>query len=540
MNACRFTRVVRTDCTNCCRSCGRFGLVAACLLALVGGSTNAAEVSTNGSGGGSWSDPATWRGNVIPGPADDVVVRKFDTVVFDRADDGKMTCRKLLIDPRGVLLMKAGSGSRTLTVAEGIETHGVIKLDGTRTGADSLELRLAGTTAAKRLIKIGRGGGLLLYGRAGLAGGKRNVALTAAPVPDAKTEVLALVEADGGAMIDWQRAHVGGVKLHAKKLDNTGAKTGERINLIECVFDGGARAYLVGCDTPIARNNTFHNGGPKLDEYALNAYGSPLAELRGNVVRGGYLAGLGVNATTDAVVSDNVVEKCAVGLQAGYGNPNVMIKNLTIRGCESGVKLEGCPGGILEGVTVEGALTGLIAENVSLQLTDFRVKDLRPKGSAIVWISGELKLLGGNVGPAHIKFTPAATLPAGQTPTPISALQHLVVHVKGAPSGTLVSVRTNDPKLLAAALDPNVRNSPAPLLEGTTPPPTQLTALLVKVWALDLKGKPLPTPNYVVKVLGPPPKEGAERPVRAMIAYRPPEPTVQSADKALTLEVPSK
>src|ERR1700722_7903976 len=90
----------------------------------------AAEISTNGIGGGAWSDPATWSTKAVPGPKDDVIIRKFDAVVFDRNDDGKVSCARLQIDPKGVLMFKTGAGKQTFCVAEAIETYGTIKLDG--------------------------------------------------------------------------------------------------------------------------------------------------------------------------------------------------------------------------------------------------------------------------------------------------------------------------------------------------------------------------------------------------------------------------
>src|SRR5262245_34464744 len=89
-------------------------LFAACGLALAmflsTRFTQAAEISTNGIGGGAWSDPATWRGKAVPGPADDVTILKFDEVTFDRNDDGKVTCRKLRIDPKGLFIFKTSAG----------------------------------------------------------------------------------------------------------------------------------------------------------------------------------------------------------------------------------------------------------------------------------------------------------------------------------------------------------------------------------------------------------------------------------------------
>src|SRR5207248_1848768 len=116
----------------------------------------AAEIASNGFGGGAWSDPASWRGKKVPGPDDDIIIQKNDVVVFDRGDTGKPTCRKLQIDPRGGLTFKTGAGKLVLAVTEPIETYGAIRLDGTKSASDEFELRLIGDAAGKRLVKLGK------------------------------------------------------------------------------------------------------------------------------------------------------------------------------------------------------------------------------------------------------------------------------------------------------------------------------------------------------------------------------------------------
>src|SRR5205814_3920873 len=130
---------------------------------------------------------------------------------------------------------------------------------------------------------------------------------------DAKDDVPALVDGEGAVMIDWQRAAVRGVKLYAKKIDNTGAKPNERLRVSDCRFSGSGRIYCQGCDTPEILRNAFHNDGPKeVAEAAIHAHTSPLAEIRSNTVRGPFIIGIAVNATSDPVVVGNVVEKCGI------------------------------------------------------------------------------------------------------------------------------------------------------------------------------------------------------------------------------------
>ncbi len=496
----------------------------------------AAEIASNGLGGGAWSDPATWRGKSVPGPSDDVVIQKNDVVVFDRSDDGKPTCKKLLIDPRGGLTFKTGGGNLTLAVTDGIESFGVVRLDGTKSASDFFELKLIGDTASKRQIKLGKNAALLLYGKASLPEGKRNVALVAPHVESKEKEaIFGLVDAEGQVMIDWLRADIHDVKLQAKKIDNTGAKPGERIKVSECRFTGQARIWTQTCDTPEIVKCDFENKGKPIEEAAINVSFSPLAEIRENTVRGGFAVGITVNYQSDSVLIGNTVENCTSGITGGYGIPNTMIKQTRIRGCATGFKLEG-GSGVLEDILVEGATTAFHEQNSSFQLTQFIVKDLAPKtGMAVLHEGNTLTLMNCNILPGQIKLGPQGAKPA---PVPVACLQHLVVVVKGAPAGALVDVRTTNPPAAAGAADPNVRNSPAPLVDGQTPPAGSLGPLIVKAWSLDPAGKTVAAPEYAIKILGPLAKEGAERPVLKTVAYRPTENTFRAADdKKPTMEV---
>jgi Right handed beta helix region len=534
------TRLLRTRSASEGGPRWRCGFVCALFLA---GTLHGAEIASNGTGGGPWSDPATWRGKTVPGAKDEVVIQKHDVVVFDRNDDGKTSCGKLLLDPKGVLLFKTGAGKLVCAVADGIESFGAIKLDGTRSPTDFVELRLVGDTAEKRRVKLGRGGGLLLYGASGLPEGQVNVALTAPQTAGQKEDLLGQVETDGGASIDWQRAHVGDVRLAAKGLDNTGARANERINVSASCFTGQGRVFCENCDTPVIANNTFTYSGARPSQApAIGMSDCPLAEIKGNVIQGGFLRGIDLYRQTDAVVIGNTIENCKVGISGGGGLPNLMIKQVVIRGCETGLSLEGSSGSVLEDVRVEGAAAALRLQNSHLQLTNVQVKDLAPKGVAVVWTSGTLQLLNCNIAPPQIKLAPLPGLPPTHPATVVTSLQYVLVAVKEAPAGALVEVRTKDARLSADAADPNVRNSPAPVVNGQTPVPPRFNALIVKSWTLDLKGKVLSAPEYTVNVLGPAAKEGEHRPVLKTVAFRP-EPHVfheRPTDPLPTLEVSLK
>ncbi|MBM3993738.1 MAG: right-handed parallel beta-helix repeat-containing protein [Planctomycetes bacterium] len=490
------------------------------LFPLICSVCSAAEISSNGLGGGVWSDPATWRGKKVPGPFDDVVIQKLDVVTFDRNDDGKVSCQKVQIDPKGMLTFKTGVGKLVCCVADSIESFGAIKLDGTKSGGDHLELRMIGDNAEKRKVKLKKGAALLLYGKANLPDDRRNVAVRSPKVADQKEDVLSLIEADGGVSIDWQRASLHEIKLQAQKLDNTGAKANERLNIIGNAFTGRARLWLHSCDTPMIAKNTFYYADKTpLTEGAIAVYFGPLAEIKHNTIRGAFVFGITVNYQSDSAVEGNTVEGCAAGITGGYGIPSTMIKKNIIRGCEVGIRLEGASG-VLEDNLVEGAMTAFQHENASLQVANLQIKDLNAKGTGINFLSGKLTLLNCDIAPAQIKVAAQA---ATVKDDPIICQQYVVVGVKGAPADSLVDVRTNDPKLAADVADPSVRNTPAPLTAGLTPLPRTLNPLIVKAWTIDPKGKLQPGVEYNVKVLGPAPKEGAARPVLKTMAFRPAE-----------------
>jgi hypothetical protein len=497
--------------------------------------TPAAEIATNGVGGGAWTDPATWRGKKVPTADDDVVIQKNDIVIFDRGD-GQPTCRKLQIDPKGGLTFKTGAGKLVLAVTDGIESFGAIRLDGTKSASDEFEIRLIGD-AAKRVIKLGKGGALLLYGRANLPNDRRNVSLTA---PPEKEQLPGLVECQGSVTIDWQRASIKDVKLYAINLDNTGAKANERLKLADNVCTGMARFYCQGCDTPEIVRNQFDNiGGKATGEAAISAHTCSLAEIKDNVIKGGFPTGIAVNVAVDNVVTGNTIEKCSIGIQGGYGVPNVMIRQATIKACDTGVKLEGASG-VLENVTVEGAATAYYQTNCKLQLTGFRCKDLAKKGVAVEFDSGTLSLLNCELKPEDIKILPQKPDPAKPPPPEIvTCLHYVVVKATGAPKGALIEVRTAAPAPPAGTADPNVRNSPAALADGLTPLPKDVMPLMVKAWAYNPQGQFVKGPEYAIKLLGPAPKEGADRPVLKTQMFGPPPVTfrAEATDKTPTVEV---
>ena len=369
----------------------------------------AKEISTNATGGGAWSDPATWNGKTVPGPTDDVIVQKFDVLTFDRNDDGKVSCRKLQIDPKGFFNFKTGAGKIICCVEDAIENYGVIKLDGTKSATDFLELRLLGDKAERRKITLAKGAMLLLYGKANLPEGRLNVALRSPKLPDQKPDVAGLVEADGKVSIDWQRAYIDDVKLHAKKIDNTGAKQNERLNIIENQFSGHGCVRLEYCDTPIISKNTFEYKGEKgarlTTEGAIYLSYCPLSEIKNNTIRGGFNVGIWFLYQPDAVLIGNTIENCTHGISGSFGITNTIVKQCHIRGCDSGLFLQS-GSGVVEDTVVEGGgtLAAFMVASAQLQVTNFQLKNLDPKAVPVKFDSGSLSMLNCNITPGQIKM----------------------------------------------------------------------------------------------------------------------------------------
>jgi hypothetical protein len=523
-------------------------MLAGLLVAVSSG--RAGEVTTNGLGGGPWSDPATWKGNAVPKADDDVVVRKGDVVVFDRDDSGKVTCQKLLLDPKGGLRFKTGGGKLVLAAANGIEAYGPLALDAGKAAGDRFELRLVGPAAENRKVKLMKGGALTARGKPDLPMGAKSVRIVSPTPEGSKDEMPTVIEAETGTTIDLQHAELNEVQVRATGIDNTGAKPGEKVNVVGCLFNGSGGVMLTGCDTPIVTGNTLGDPSPKkYHTYGLYAHACPLAEIRDNRVLGGFQYGIYASHAPDVVVSGNTVAKCAtIGIQLSYGVGHAAARN-TIRDCGMGMRVIHTDRATIEETSIEGAKTAVWTLNAVAQFTTLRVESLAKDGVAMVCESDggktptEIVLLNCNLKPNQVSITKPkdAKPPADQG---VFAMEFLVVKVKDAPADAEVEVKTAG----AGEDDPNVRNSPAPLLKGTTPlpqpPGAPITAspVVVRSWSVPLSGKVTPAPEYKVRVLLPSTAPGATRKVVAEATAKPTadwfRPKVD--DPAPTLEVTAK
>jgi hypothetical protein len=510
----------------------------ASFLVLLGGFMRAAEVTTNGTGGGAWSEAATWRGGAVPKADDEVTIRKGDAVVFDRNDDGKTTCAKLFIDPQGVLRFKTGIGKVVFVAGGVVESVGLVKLDGSVAATDFHEFRLAGKTPEERAMKFEKGGGLVVSGKANLPGGKHNVLIASRP-PDPKAmDVTAAVEVKGGTL-DVRRADFQDVKLTGNDIDNTGARPGERCNIVGNHFQGKCNLNLVSCDTPVVADNLLdYPGSPWHQPAAIALNGCPLAEVKNNTVKGMFYYAFSIYGCSDCVVAGNKTDKAYVGI---YCVGTAMFKGNTFREAGGGHVVTSFTGTI-EDTVCEKCAYAVHASTATIQMTNCVFRDPPTKEAhAIDFAAGEITLINCNFGPESVVLP--KTLPKADKPL-VTAMHFLILKVNGeAPEDTQVDVRTTSPNppIAPGAADLNVRNVPAPLLGGRTPLPQSLSPILLKAWVIDKDGKTVPAPEYTVRVLAPA-EEGKERKVLKTLSVKPearwyrPKPN----DAAPTLEVSLK
>ena len=508
---------MRARCSRLSRCLTRLLLPA--LLLSAGGlrMVHAEEVHTNGTGGGLWSDPATWRTKSVPKPTDDAVISRGDVVVFDRNDDGRISCHQLFIDPRGSLVFKTGSGKQIFCAGGPIEAFGAIKLDASRSASDLLELRMVAAAANQRVVKLLKGGALLVVGRDHLPEGRRNAIVTSLPpVPKPTADAPApppgdptgVVDATAGSSLDLRRAGLINILLKGTTIDNTGARPNERVNIVDNHFTGMSRLNLTSCDTPLVANNLCEFAGPgQLGEAALYIYACPLAEIRGNTIRGRYVTGITGYAQIDSSAVQNTIEGCATGLY-WYGS-NAMIKQLVLKNCDTGIVITSMSGA-LEDILFDNCPTGLNHAGATAQVTSMRSVNAPKDAVPVLYVSGPLTLLNCNISHEQIKFNDRKpTVQVGDTPRPpqIVSMQFVVVGVNGpVPDGATVELRTTNPMppLPPGAADLNVRNSPARILKtGLTPLPQTLEPLIVKSWMVDADARFVAAPAYTLNLLGP-------------------------------------
>jgi hypothetical protein len=198
-----------------------------------------------------------------------------------------------------------------------------------------------------------------------------------------------------------------------------------------------------------------------------------------------------------AMLQGNVIRNAVTGFELGHGD-GVWAADCVVSNCPAAAHFAHGSG----------------------QLVNFQVQDPPTNGVALsVWRSSAT-LLNCPITTNAVRMSELA-----RTNWWIQSQQYLVVQVKGAvPAGSAVRVRTAAParSLPPGALDPNVRNSPAPVGSGGfTPLPQTQAALIVNAWGFDATGKYLPPPAYTLEVLGPAPAPDKPEPVLKTVTVTP-------------------
>ncbi len=497
-------------------------VLSACAGLCLAAVADAKEVTSNGLGGGRWSDTNTWRGGVVPTAEDDAVIGARDTVLFDRDDSETPTCKQLILDPNSNLAFQSGLGRRTLTVNGPIEAFGSIKMHAAA-AADEMEIRLASVVATERVIKLSRGASFLVLGRPDLPDGKRNAAITVSAPPVNKIISTGALTAVAKTAIDLQNARVENMVISVNGIDNTGAKPNERCNFTGNRFTGFTTLGLGTCDTPVIVKNEFEaQKGAMIRPSALAIYSCPLADIRGNRIVGAFAIGINI-LSTECSATDNSVDDCPQGIVWHTGS--VMLKHNTIRNCKTGLVLRTVTGSA-EDTFIDGGDLPVSVASAKVQLTSVVITN-PPKTPLMEMARSSVGLLNCNIRPEQIKSLREDALPriVSESDPAVETLEFLVVGLKGnVPPRTQVEVVTTHPATPRApgAADLNIRNSPSPVRAGgMTALPQSLTPLIVKSWMMDEESKVVPAPEYTLNVIEAPAEAGAKPKILKSVKLKP-------------------
>lgn len=483
---------------------GAAGVAALCAcVALAAGvaTLSAAEVHSNGRGGGRWSDPETWHGGRAPTPQDDAVIAMRDIVEVDLPrTTNQPACANVFIDPEGVLSFQPSDRSVGLAVNGSIESFGTIRMDGT-TSSGLMELRLLSDGTGQRTIRLLERSALLLYGRKDLSRAP-NVAIVAAEVSNEVAHIEGLITAGRQSRVDVHHAHLTDLWLNASMLDNTGAQPLERLNVIGSLFTGSARLYFYACDTPAIRNNRFETGPAALGYAAIVVNVCSLADVRGNRVEGPYAGGIQALNDTDSTIAENVTTGCAMGIYA-HGR-NTMIRDSLVSACGTGLGFNTAKS-VVENVVIEEAKIALDLVKATVQVSSCRIESPATNGVPLRLNEASVTLLNCNIDPDQVAFEgkPPENAPWVET------MQYLVVKAIGnTPPGAEVLVRTAEVSggVPGGKADLNVRNAPARIAaDGMTPLPRTLQSLIVRSWRIEANRSRTEAPFYDLVVSAPSP-----------------------------------
>lgn len=455
------------------------------------------ELHSNGRGGGAWTDPLSWREKIVPFSADTVILTAGDTVEFDGDGRTEASCRRLLLDPQSTLTFRDDGETHVLSINGGVESYGLIRLDGRHQPQGVLELRLVSGDSADNQLICRDKSALFLAGHESPVGGRPNVRMTGGSLDTGRPKSLPLrIEAGAGVQIDCQRSEFSNVVLRAEKLDNTGVRSDERMQLTGNRFMGAARVELVQCDTPVIQKNIWVGGGTaEASPTALKLDGCSLAQLQYNTFSGAYERAVWIIRDTDSSAMFNEI----VGANQGFDwqGQNAMLKSNRIRVTGVGATFDKTPA-VIESSTIEGKVP-LLGRQTHLQVSDCALSAPETNGPLIRLESASATILNVALTPGQVQRVGTASGPFW-----VETMNYVVVRLRGTiPVGARVAIRTakasGGPP--AGAADMNVRNSPVPVsTEGWTPLPRSLRALIVRAWSVTGAGVVKESPFYDLDV----------------------------------------
>jgi len=468
--------------------------LAGCLLLVA---AHAAEIHSNGAGGGNWSDPATWVGSRIPNPSDPVVIAMRDKVTFDLPGLDTPSCATLQIDPEGVLTYRRLPGRLSLIVTGSIRSYGTIKLEATTPDAGILELRLDPPTGTVAEIILYEQAGLLAYGRETTGSNAPNILLTAPDPAEGNPAQQSVVRAEGRVQIDIQNAYSRGLAWMISGVDNTGNDPLQRLNFINTRFEGWSRLVLRKCDTTTIRRNTFRSLQDKPGFDAIYLIACSLTQLRDNTIIGPYLNGIRAESDTDGAAEGNEILACTQGIN--WSGKQAMLKRNQVRQCDTGILMVDASG-VLEACKVESCSTaGYRLVNLSLQMTDCGLGAMPTSAVPAKLENASVTMLNCGIADDQVNCSGKPRLPDF-----VETMMYVVVKLSGKiPPEAEVHMQTAPVSggVPAGKADLNVRNSPVRTnADGWTPLPASMRALTVRSWRIGSDGKVARPPFYDLMV----------------------------------------
>lgn len=510
--------------------------IAALTLLTLAHAATAADIHSNGLGGGPWSEPTTWRGGKIPAGADDVTIARADIVTFDRDDQNNPSCNNLYIDPQGSLQFKTAAGKITLNLAGFIETYGSIQIDAARVPGDVITLRMVGKDNDARTIRLMRGSSISIAGQRTTHAQDASAVLQSLPNLHAdgfthKSEPLTITT-QGESGIDLRNARLDGVRLVLQNIDNTAALPGQRLNILGCHFQGRSHIELTRCDTPVITDNHF-TLSERVNIKAIEAAYCALPMIRGNTITGPYTAGISVTRTTEPLIENNHIRQARTGIETLVCT--IMIQNNTVTDCEYGY-ISRISSGVIRDARIENCATPVMIRDGKVQLINSSWEHKAGKTPRVIVGKAQLLLINTPLKPEDVLSDPdheGTNLVIGHQP--------LLVKVTGdIPPGATVMVKPVASDLRWQEIQPAVVGVPAPIsrVSGLTPPMSSGQAILLRSWAIDAAEaagkKVVPAPSYDVQVLGPPAGNATDRPVLASMRVTPDESWHQPATGQLS------